>query len=74
MQRNSLLTKNSPSKLGGVPQGRGSVRNFIEYSQQSTEYRVQRTENREQRTDNREQITDNRESCEQASAEEKFTN
>ena len=35
----SLLTKNSPSKLGGVPQGRGSVRNFIEYSQQSTEYR-----------------------------------
>ena len=41
MTEESLLTKNSPSKLGGVPQGRGSVRNFIEYSQQSTDNRTQ---------------------------------
>ena len=26
----SLLTKNSPSKLGGVPQGRGSVEGFVD--------------------------------------------
>ena len=26
----SLLTKNSPSKLGGVPQGRGSVGGFVD--------------------------------------------